>query len=67
MSIVMVALGVLSMLSVYINVINPTEIDITGIMNSIEQNGVWVISLLVLVTTAISYFLSIKFYKHKDL
>lgn len=67
MSIVMVALGVLSIISVYVNVIDPGSIDIPGIIAKIEEHGLLVISLLVMVTTAISYFLSIKFYKHKDL
>lgn len=67
MSIVMVSLGVLSMFSVYVNVIAPGTIDLTHFIEQIEQNGLVVISLLVIVTTIISYFLSIKFYKHKDL
>lgn len=67
MSIVMVSLGILSILSVYINVINPTAIDFNGILHTIETHGLWFLSCLVVVSTTISYFLSIKFYKHKDL
>ena len=67
MSIVMISLGVLSMFSVYINVINPDAVNMVKVMDAIEQHGLLAISILVLVSSIISYLLSIKFYKHKDL
>ena len=67
MSIVMILLGIGSIFSVYVNVADPNAIDINKIITTIESNGVYVISGLVLVTTIISYFLSLKFYKRKDL
>lgn len=67
MSIVMVLLGILSILSVYINVINQDAIDFNKIITFIETNGLLCISLLVIVSTIVSYLLSIKFYKNKDM
>ena len=67
MSIVMISLGVLSMFSVYINVINPDAVNMVQIFDAIEKHGLVAISILVVVSMIISYFLSIKFYKHKDL
>lgn len=67
MSIVMILLGVLSILSVYVNVINKEAIDFNKIIEFIETNGLLVLSILVIASTSTSYFLSIKFMKHKDM
>lgn len=67
MSIVMILLGILSILSVYINVVNENAIDFNKIITFIETNGLLVLSILVIASTAISYLLSLKFMKHKDM
>lgn len=67
MSIVMILLGILSMLSVYINVINQDAIDFNKLITFINDHGLLCISLLVILSTAISYFISLKVYKNKDM
>lgn len=66
MSMVMLLLGILSVASVYVNVFDGDKINFVSILHFIEENGVLVLSVLVLFTTIISYFLSVLFYKHRD-
>lgn len=66
LSIVMLLLGIGSILSVYINVFDKDFIDFVSIVNYIQRNGVQVLSILVVISITISYFLSIMFYKKRD-
>ncbi len=66
MSIVMLLLGVGSIFSVYINVINVQKIDFTKYINFIQEHGLNVLFVAVIIITIISYGLSILFYRHKD-
>lgn len=66
LSIVMLLLGIGSILSVYINVFDKDFIDFVSIINYIQRNGVQVLSILVVISITISYFLSIMFYKKRD-
>ena len=66
LSIVMLLLGVGSILSVYVNVFDNDFIDFVSIINYIQKNGVLVLGVIVTITTIISYFLSIIFYRHRD-
>jgi ABC-type transport system involved in multi-copper enzyme maturation permease subunit len=66
MSIIMLILGILAVGSVYINVINVTKIDWEAILAFINQNGILILSILVIVLMIISYILSVKFYKSRD-
>lgn len=66
LSIVMLLLGVGSVLSVYINIFDKDFIDFVAIINYIQKNGIKVLSVLVLVSTIISYILSNIFYKKRD-
>ncbi|MCH5167070.1 MAG: ABC-2 transporter permease [Erysipelotrichales bacterium] len=66
LSIVMLLLGIGSILSVYVNVFDNDFIDFVSIINFIQNNGVMVLGIIVTITTIISYFLSILFYRHRD-
>lgn len=66
LSIVMLLLGVGSILSVYVNVFDNDFIDFVKILNYIQDNGVLVLSIIVIIASVISYFLSIMFYRHRD-
>lgn len=66
MSIVMLLLGVGSIASVYINVINVGEIDFTKIVTFIENYGLIALTIFVSIVSVISYGLSLLFYRHKD-
>lgn len=66
MSIVMVLLGIGSILSVYINVFKKATINLEGIIKFIDQYGLLSLSIVVIIATLISYFLSILAYRHKD-
>lgn len=66
MSIVMLLLGIGSILSVYINVIKKTKINLEGIINFIDHYGLLSLTILVIVVSLISYGLSILAYRHKD-
>lgn len=66
MSICLLVLGLLSVLSVYINVINVGSIDLEKVFRWIQDNGILTMSILVSVSTIISYCLSVLFYKHRD-
>lgn len=66
LSIVMLLLGIGSILSVYINLFNKDFIDFVAIVSFIQKNGVLTLSILVVVSTILSYILSIKFYSKRD-
>lgn len=66
MSLVMFLLGGISILSVYVNVINVDAINFESIINFISNYGVYVLSISVTILFIVSYFLSILFYRHKD-
>lgn len=66
MSIVMLLLGILSIASVYINVISKKVIDLDKILLFINNHGLPVLIILVIVFMILSYFLSLFFYKRKD-
>lgn len=66
MSIVMVLLGIGSILSVYINVFKKATINLEVIVKFIDQYGLLSLSIVVIIATLISYFLSILAYRHKD-
>lgn len=65
MSIVMVLIGVFALLSIYINVFD-NVINFESIILFIENYGLQVLSVVVVILVFISYWLSNLFYKHKD-
>lgn len=65
MSIVMVLIGVFALLSIYINVFD-NVINFESIILFIENYGLQVLSVAVVILVFISYWLSNLFYKHKD-
>ena len=65
MSIVMVLIGVFALLSIYINVFD-NVINFESIILFIENDGLQVLSVAVVILVFISYWLSNLFYKHKD-
>lgn len=65
MSIVMVLIGVFALLSIYINVFD-NVINFESIILFIENYGLQVLSVTVVILVFISYWLSNLFYKHKD-
>lgn len=65
MSIVMVLIGVFALLSIYINVFD-NVINFESIILFIENYGLQVLSVIVVILVFISYWLSNLFYKHKD-
>lgn len=66
MSIVMLLLGIGSVISVYVNVIDIKAIDFESILDGIQQYGIYVLSIIVIISLVISYLLSILFYRHRD-
>lgn len=66
LSLVMLILGIGSILSVYVNVFDNDFIDFVAIINFIQNNGITVLSILVVVAIIVSYFLSIIFYRKRD-
>lgn len=66
MSIVMLLLGIGSIVSVYINVIKKTQINLEGIITFIDNYGLISLTIIVIVVSLISYGLSILAYRHKD-
>lgn len=66
MSIIMLLLGIGSVISVSVNVFELFKIDWESIINYIQTNGVYILSILTVVMFTLSYFLSYKFYKKKD-
>ena len=65
MSIVMVLIGVFALLSIYINVFD-NVINFESIILFIENYGLQVLSVVVVILVFVSYWLSNLFYKHKD-
>ena len=65
MSIVMVLIGVFALLSIYINVFD-NVINFESIILFIENYGLQVLSVVVIILVFVSYWLSNLFYKHKD-
>ena len=65
MSIIMLLLGIAAIISAYINT-HDIKIDLTNFVNFIQDNGVFAVAGITIVTLIISYFLSVKFYKKKD-
>lgn len=66
LSIVMLLLGIGSILSVYINVFDNKYFNLIKIINFIQDRGVIVLGCAVIVSSIISYMLSILFYRHRD-
>ncbi len=66
MSIVMLLLGIGSILSVYINVVNVNAINFEAIIQFIDKYGLLSLTLFVSISIIISYFLSLLFFRHKD-
>ena len=66
LSIVMLLLGIGSILSVYVNVFDNDFIDFVSILNFIQNHGVLVLGIAVVIATTIGYLLSILFYRHRD-
>ncbi len=66
MSIVILLLGIGSILSVYVNFIDIKLIDFSKIINFIDKYGLISLSILVVVSSIISYLLSLLSYRHKD-
>lgn len=66
MSIVMFLLGIISIISVYINVISEKVINLEGIITFINRHGLPVLLILVIVFALISYLISLFIYKRKD-
>ena len=65
MSIIMLLLCIAAIISAYINT-HDIKIDLTNFVNFIQDNGVFAVAGITIVTLIISYFLSVKFYKKKD-
>lgn len=66
MSIVMLLLGILSIVSVYINVISKTIIDLESIVIFINAHGLPILVVLVIVFMLSSYLLSTIIYKRRN-
>jgi ABC-type transport system involved in multi-copper enzyme maturation permease subunit len=66
LSIVMLLLGVAAVVSVSFNIFDMAKLDWESIIKWMESNGVLVLSSITLVLFAISYSLSIFFFKKRD-
>lgn len=66
LSIVMLLLGVAAVVSVSFNVFDMAKLDWESIIKWMESNGVLVLSSITLILFAISYSLSILFFKKRD-
>lgn len=66
MSTVILLLGIGSILSVYVNLLNIKIIDFTKIIDFIDHYGLLSLTILVIITTIVSYIASILCYRHKD-
>ena len=66
LSIVMLLLGIAAVVSVSFNIFDAAQLDWEGIIKWMEAHGVLILTIITTVLYALSYFLSLIFFKKRD-